>query len=128
MISGVSEKMGNLKPWKPGVSGNPRGRPRGLGQDIRLMPRKEFLGIIDLLFWSPFNVVARIARSRSRPTLQVLIARALLHDSKHGSMDNLDRILNRVIGKPKQIIEYRLTCRRCGGSANMDGPLKTGDL
>ena len=21
--------MGNLKPWKPGVSGNPKGRPRG---------------------------------------------------------------------------------------------------
>jgi Family of unknown function (DUF5681) len=26
--------VGNLKPWRPGVSGNPKGRPRGVGAVI----------------------------------------------------------------------------------------------
>lgn len=90
-----------LRPWKRGTSGNPRGRPPGLGRAIGLLPRQEFEELVTVLLRGTMLDAERIAKSKTRPPIQVMIAKALCADAKRGRFGTLDRLLNHIIGRPK---------------------------
>jgi len=113
-----------LRPWKPGVSGNPRGRPREISNIVAVMPREEFAELVWILFKGTVADWVRISRSKTRPSLQVIIARALVRDTRRGEIKNLNRLLNHIIGYPKTVFEYRVTCAHCGASRTVPGPSK----
>ena len=79
----VSGRIGNLKPWKPGQSGNPGGRPRK-----RLMDE----ALEDLL-----------ARNDSEAARDV--AAALLKQARRGDIRAIQLIAERTQGKPMRAIE-----------------------
>lgn len=90
-----------LRPWKRGISGNPRGRPRQIGHLIGLRPREEFEELVTVLLRGSYSDIERIARSKTRPPLQVFIAQVLIADSKRGRFGNLNQLLSLLVGKPE---------------------------
>ena len=74
---------GNLKPWRPGQSGNPGGRPKKKLIDDAL---EELLSAND-------------------SELAVLIAHKLLAKAKRGELKAIQLIAERVEGKPKAKME-----------------------
>ncbi len=94
--------------FKPGVSGNPGGRPK-------LPPQvKEFKrltqGIVDdigfLVIMADEKAIYGIVHDPEASVLKKWIASVALSGLQDGNMDALDKLLNRLIGKPKDRIEH----------------------
>jgi HPt (histidine-containing phosphotransfer) domain-containing protein len=79
----VAGRLENLKPWKPGQSGNPGGRPKG-----RLIDE----ALEELLLGNDSELALAIAKK--------LLARA-----KAGEVKAIQLVAERVQGKPKRQIE-----------------------
>jgi hypothetical protein len=76
-------RIENLRPWKPGQSGNPGGRPRK-----RLIDRE----LEELL-------------SDSDSSLANAIARALLVRARKGDLKAIQLVVERTEGRPRQAVE-----------------------
>jgi hypothetical protein len=79
----VAGRLENLKPWKPGQSGNPGGRPKGKLIDEAL--EELLLG--------------------NDSELALAIAKKLLARAKAGEVKAIQLVAERVQGKPKRQIE-----------------------
>jgi hypothetical protein len=79
----VAGRVENLKPWKPGQSGNPGGRPKGRLIDETL---EELL-------------------LRNDSELALAIAKKLLARAKAGEVKAIQLVAERVQGKPKRHLE-----------------------
>lgn len=79
--------MGNLKPFKPGQSGNPNGRPKKLPQIDKLIA----------------NILGETESGGSEAEL---ILMALVKRAKKGDTRAAEIILERAYGKAKQPIEH----------------------
>lgn len=86
-IQNSDDTVGNLKPFKPGQSGNPNGRPRKLPQIDKLIA--EILG-----------------EDESGSSEAQLILSALVKRAKKGDTRAAEIILERAYGKAKQPIEH----------------------
>jgi len=103
-LSGRDISNQNLKPWPKGTSGNPNGRPKKLTS--RLTSDGYTKGEID----DTINNVlamneAQLLLLLSDPdltTLERIIVKAVQRSIKYGSLHNLDTLLTRVYGLPKQ--------------------------
>lgn len=84
----MAGRVDNLKPWKPGVSGNPGGRPKTkpiTSELVRLLQEKA-------------------PKGRGQ-TWATAIAQALLGKARKGDVRAIAELANRVEGKPFQAIE-----------------------
>jgi hypothetical protein len=72
---------------------------------IRKITAETLLDVADLLLDGTIERVEQLAVDRSAPMIKVLLARGILEDHKKGTTENLERILNRTIGKPKDKVE-----------------------
>ena len=92
--------LANLRSWEPGQSGNPAGRkPAGL----------SLLEWINVMHTKTEADVQKIADDESEPVVKRVAAKAWLgalssgwFKGKREGADDLDRILDRTIGKPVQ--------------------------
>lgn len=82
-------KPENLKPWQPGQSGNPNGRPA--------------TKYIEEEFQAFLRELAKSKDGTERERLQVIMAR-LFHDAANGNVKASTELLNRAFGKAKQDI------------------------
>lgn len=87
--------------WKPGQSGNPRGRPRGTGQIAKALSFEEFSYLMNLLFYGTVRDIEKIAKSKTHRPIMVLVARALVGDWQRGGFRVLNALLDRLLGKPE---------------------------
>lgn len=104
---GRKPKIENLKPFKPGQSGNPGGKAK-LPEDIRearKLNQIELERVINkYLYLGHEDFEAEIKRP-GVPMLELMLASIVKAAAQKGDQLRLDFILNRVIGKVKERIE-----------------------
>jgi hypothetical protein len=92
---GRKRKMANLKPWKPGQSGNPRGRPktRTLSEELRARLKEQYPG-------------------RSDATYGQMLAHKLVDLAIDGEIAAIREVFDRTEGKPKQVVDVNVEERK----------------
>lgn len=108
-MSAAARSRANLRSWLPGQSGNPSGRPK-LPEELRAI--REFTAdeikrvIAKYGRMMAVEVIAMLAEeNRGRmPMLDLAIASTLLA-ATNGSVAHLSFLLDRAIGKPKEVVE-----------------------
>jgi hypothetical protein len=92
---GRNRKMANLKPWKPGQSGNPRGRPktRTLSEELRARLKEQYPG-------------------RSDATYGRMVAHKLVDLAIDGEIAAIREVFDRTEGKPKQVVDVNVEERK----------------
>lgn len=98
-----------LKPYefKPGQSGNPNGRPRKWVSTLweRGYKKSEVVDCIQVLIAMDEKELEDIAKDKTLTILETIVATALLQAKKKKSLYNIETLLTRVYGAPKQEIE-----------------------
>lgn len=113
-------RMENLRPpWKPGESGNPKGRPpsRVRGNIAAIFgSKKRAAGFYDLTLgevdeWEravlalSIDALKTLAQWGDAPAYPKGLAIAILTDMKNGKTTTIDKLRERQYGKPTQRVE-----------------------
>ena len=109
---------GLKKPWEPGQSGNPKGRPRDPAKELleaalgkkgakkfETLTKSSKDSIDSMLESAPTDVLMFIAKYDKAPAYAKGRALAILNDMKKGQTTQLDRISARLHGQPTQKVE-----------------------
>jgi hypothetical protein len=81
--------LANLRPFKPGMSGNPSGRPRNAGLSV--------LEWVNILAKVDHSTLMRVKRNRRAPWNKRAAATWMLRALSHGDLDDLmDLIAGRI--------------------------------
>ena len=96
--------MSNLKPFPPGVSGNPAGRPRKFVSQLREQGYKlaEVNDTIQVLISMSLDELKAIYENPKADVLEKTVAAAIKKGIEKGSLDAIETLLSRVYGKPAQ--------------------------
>jgi hypothetical protein len=106
------ESLKNLKPFKKGQTGNPRGRAKStLGvvtaelkkSGYKIATRRQVTEAYLLVASLPAEAVMGVANNENYPMLVRIIAKEVM--SKNG-FDIIERILDRALGRPQQYIDH----------------------
>lgn len=97
----------NLKPFKPGESGNPNGRPRKYVSLLKEQGYKlsEVNDAIQALMSMDLDELKSVAQNPKATVLEVTIAMAIKKSIDRGSLYSIETLLTRVYGKPKELSE-----------------------
>jgi len=95
------------KPFQPGRSGNPGGRPKLSAEDraLRNMTKEQFREVANLLIEKDDQELMRIASTPGTPFLMVWLIQCYLKGAENGDYDTLDKLMNRVIGKVRDEVD-----------------------
>jgi hypothetical protein len=75
-------------------------------REIRKITMDHLQEVAEVILDANFDELAKIAESPTESTLKVWLARSAVSGIRAGNMANLDSILNRVLGKPKERFEH----------------------
>ena len=106
-------------PWKPGQSGNPKGRPKNRVQDtlvqaLKLNKKKELKasmtpdevrGYEEYIIGASSDDLTILAQDVSIPIYVRALARAIIIDLKNGKTATIDKLRERIVGKQTQRVE-----------------------
>lgn len=109
----------NLTPWKPGQSGNPKGRPKNRvinewlpecfgkkrTKQIKALSQVEVDAWEQLLITLTAPELQVIAKWDGSPAYAKNIALSMLFDMKNGRTATIDKLRERQYGKPIQKVE-----------------------
>lgn len=93
------------RPFRKGQSGNPGGRPK-LPADLRDVIRSnqiEVQKLLNKIIWKSQEEVEVLSRNKQVTILEQLVSSVLLRGLNEGCHHRLETILNRVIGKAKDL-------------------------
>lgn len=94
--------------FEPGICPNPNGRPPITPEvkALRGLTHEHIKDVMDLLVDQEFEKLREMAKDTSLPALKLLYIRAVLRAVETGDLANIEIVLNRVLGKPKERIEH----------------------
>jgi hypothetical protein len=104
----------NLKPFKKGKSGNPRGRPKKIENIIKELFQNEYNfklskgqadEIIVSLLGKTKKQLIELANNETLPFWISLIANKAKMDFKNGSIELIEKLFDRVYGRPQIKVE-----------------------
>ena len=97
----------NLKPWKPGQSGNPEGSRlhNPAWRAVQAMTHDDMAALLLFVSHSSLAEVEKAAKSDDTPMLQRCVMNCFVTATKKGDTQALERLLGRMIGnKPTEIV------------------------
>ncbi len=91
----------HLKPWKPGVSGNPSGRPRLPDElrGIRSLTVTEVCKLVSKYAQLSHPELEAVIEAKTAPVLELAIAKIFEQSVRYGDYQRLAFLLDRSIGK-----------------------------
>lgn len=93
--------------WKPGESGNPKGRPKKpvLTMKVEGYKLAEINDTIQMMCSMTAEELKKIWDNPKSTILERTIASALKKSIEKGNLDSMETLLNRVYGKPKEKVD-----------------------
>lgn len=97
----------NNKPFKPGQSGNPNGRPRKYVSTLRDQGYKlsEINDCIQVMMAMTIEELKEAFENPNATVLEKTIAAAIKRSIEKGSLYSIETLLSRVYGKPKESVD-----------------------
>ena len=93
--------------WKKGQSGNPKGQPRKLASQLKLIgyTKAEAANTINAMLAMNIIELRELFENPNATILEKTIAAALKKSLEKGSLYSVDSLLSRTHGKPKEMVE-----------------------
>jgi hypothetical protein len=101
------------KPFEPGESGNPNGRPRKYITLLKEQGYKlsEINDTIQVMMSMDMDELSDVYKNPKATVLEKTIANAMNKSLQKGSLYSLDTLLTRVYGKPKEQMDIQQDTR-----------------
>ena len=101
------------KPFEPGESGNPNGRPRKYVSLLKEQGYKlsEINDTIQVMMSMDMDELSDVYKNPKATVLEKTIANAMNKSLQKGSLYSLDTLLTRVYGKPKEQMDIQQDTR-----------------
>lgn len=98
------------KEFKKGQSGNPNGRPRKFATTMKDQGYKlsEINDTFQVLLSLNLEELKGVYENKDSTVLEKVVARSIQESIKKGDMKNIESILTRSFGQPKQQIEQTI--------------------
>lgn len=99
----------NLKPWKPGQSGNPDGGRlhNPAWKAVKQMSHEDLSALLHFVSHTELIEVERAAKDPTTPMLQRLVMNCFVTATKKGDAKAFDSLMNRMVGPRPQVVELR---------------------
>ena len=96
--------------FKPGVSGNPSGRPKVLKDiaEARKQNSNSVARILNRFMNMDFDELKKLMQDPATQTLELMIGRVIVESIKTGDQTRLNFILDRMIGKVVDKMEIKV--------------------
>jgi len=100
----------NLKPFRPGVSGNKKGRPkiRDNLKEVKLMTKSDMRRLIQKIVDMTPQELIDLSTNMEVPALEMMLASVAVNAIKHGDQSKINFLLERTIGKVADKHEYEI--------------------
>lgn len=107
-------KLDNLTHWKPGQSGNPKGRPRTLvssvlkslkEEGVEAVKKAEVVTAIEMLLNCTENEIMKFSRDRKQSALIRIVATQIIKSVGKDGTRIFEMLLDRAFGKADQKVE-----------------------
>jgi hypothetical protein len=103
-----SDGIKNLRPtpWRKGVSANPSGRPK-TPEELKDCTPIELRRLIWSLWKMPRDDLKKLLANPETPAGVLFLANVYAKGIAQGDSQRLDMLLNRLIGKVKEVVEVQ---------------------
>lgn len=97
----------NLKPFKKGQSGNPKGRPKKYVLSLKQEGYKmtEINDTIQAMVGMNVDELKKVYENDKATILEKTVAAALRKGLQKGDLANIETLMNRIYGKPKEKVD-----------------------
>lgn len=111
----TEKQLANLKPFRKGQSGNPKGRPKRMttllymdNNPAHRLTYDDVRAVIEVQMLMTEEQLKNIVFSDDAAMYEKVIARAIMKDAASGQIFNLETLLSRLYGRPKEQVDVNV--------------------